>query len=205
MSRSERPLSTDDVDPDPFVQFGRWFDDAATGGALQPEAMTVATATPDGRPSARLVLLRGVDARGFVFYTNTASRKGRELDANPHAAVVLHWPELARQVRATGRVELIDDAESDAYWATRPRGSQISAVASDQSLAVASRDELESRVAALEERFEGVDVPRPEHWGGFRVMPEEIEFWQHRDDRLHDRVRYRLVGPDDWVVERLQP
>ena len=194
----------DDVDADPFVTFGRWFDDAIAHGALQPEAMTLATADADGCPSARMVLLRGVDARGFMFFTNFASRKGRELATNPHAAIVLHWPEVLRQVRAAGRVEVVSEAESDEYWATRPRGSQVGAWASQQSEVVVDRAALEAAVAEQEARFAGADVPRPAGWGGFRLVPHEIEFWQHRHDRLHDRLRYRRVG-DAWRVERLQP
>jgi pyridoxamine 5'-phosphate oxidase len=201
-----RPLHARDLDPDPFVQFGRWFDDAEAHGQLQPDAMVVATSTADGRPSARMVLLRGVDERGFCFYTNFDSRKGEELAANPHAAIALHWPEVLRQVRAVGRVERVADDETDAYWQARPRPSRVSAWASAQSRPVASREELESRVAELEARFAGGDVPRPEGWGGFRVVPHEIEFWQHRDDRLHDRFVYTRAGSDDdWQVTRLQP
>jgi pyridoxamine 5'-phosphate oxidase len=199
-----RALRARDLDPDPFVQFQRWYDDAEANGQLQPEAMVVATSTPDGRPSARMVLLRGVDERGFCFYTNFASRKGVELAANPHAAIALHWPEVLRQVRATGAVERVSDAESDAYWYARPRASRISAWASAQSEPVATREELEARVHEVEARFADVDVPRPEGWGGFRVVPDEIEFWQHRDDRLHDRFLYTRSG-DGWQFVRLQP
>jgi pyridoxamine 5'-phosphate oxidase len=200
----DRPLDEGAVDADPIVEVGRWFDDAVAHGALQPEAMTVATADADGRPSARVVLLRGVDARGFTFFTNYASRKGHELAANPRAAIVLHWPEVQRQVRATGRVEQVSDAESDAYWVTRPRGSQVGAWASHQSEIVADRAALEAEVARQEARFAGGDVPRPAGWGGFRLVPDEIELWQHRVDRLHDRIRYRRAG-GPWVRERLQP
>ena len=199
-----RPLHAHDLDPDPFVQFQRWFDDAEEHGQLQPDAMVVATSTPDGRPSARMVLLRGVDARGFCFYTNFDSRKGEELGANPHAAIALHWPEVLRQVRATGRVERVDDAESDAYWYARPRASRVSAWASAQSQPVATREELEAHVRELEVRFADEEVPRPDGWGGYRVVPGEIEFWQHRDDRLHDRFVY-VRSDDDWQVVRLQP
>jgi pyridoxamine 5'-phosphate oxidase len=199
-----RPLHAADLDPDPFVQFQRWFDDASAHGQLQPDAMVVATSTPDGRPSARMVLLRGVDARGFCFYTNFTSRKGDELAANPRAAIALHWPEVLRQVRATGRVERVSDVESDAYWYARPRASRVSAWASNQSAPVATREELEARVAEVEARFEGGDVPRPEGWGGFRVVPDDLEFWQHRDDRLHDRFVYTR-SDEHWDVTRLQP
>ena len=199
-----RPLHAHDLDPDPFLQFQRWYDDAEEHGQLQPDAMVVATSTTDGRPSARMVLLRGVDARGFCFYTNFDSRKGRELTANPHAAIALHWPEVLRQVRAAGAVERIAGDESDAYWYARPRSSRVSAWASAQSEPVASREELEARVAEVEARFADGEVPRPEGWGGFRVVPDEIELWQHRDDRLHDRFVYVRSG-DHWEHVRLQP
>ena len=208
MPIAARPLHAHDLDADPFVQFQRWYDDADAHGQLQPDAMVVATSTPEGRPSARMVLLRGVDERGFCFYTNFASRKGDELAANPQAAIALHWPEVLRQVRGVGRVERVSDAESDAYWFARPRSSRVSAWASEQSEPVATREELEARVAEMEARFADVDVPRPEGWGGFRVVPDEIEFWQHRDDRLHDRFLYTRSGDSSgagWQVVRLQP
>jgi pyridoxamine 5'-phosphate oxidase len=173
-------------------------------GALQPEAMTVATADVDGRPSARMVLLRDLDGRGFTFFTNYDSRKGRELAANPYAAIVLHWPEVERQVRATGRIERVSAAESDAYWVTRPHGSQVGAWASRQSEVAADRAALEAEVARQEARFGDGDVPRPDGWGGFRLVPDEVELWQHRNDRLHDRIRYRRTG-EVWAIERLQP
>lgn len=201
---ADRPLTEHTVDPDPFVEVGRWFDDAVAHGALQPEAMTVATADVDGRPSARMVLLRDLDGRGFTFFTNYDSRKGRELAANPYAAIVLHWPEVERQVRATGRIERVSAAESDAYWVTRPHGSQVGAWASRQSDVAADRAALEAEVARQEARFGDGDVPRPDGWGGFRLVPDEIELWQHRDDRLHDRIRYRRAG-ESWAIERLQP
>jgi pyridoxamine 5'-phosphate oxidase len=203
-----RALRAQDLDADPFVQFERWYADAREHDQLQPDAMVVATSTPDGRPSARMVLLRGVDERGFCFYTNFASRKGDELARNPHAAIALHWPEVLRQVRATGRVERVADTESDAYWYARPRSSRISAWASAQSEPVATREELEARVSETEARFADGDVPRPEGWGGFRVVPDEIEFWQHRDDRLHDRFVYTRSDNSSgsgWQVVRLQP
>jgi pyridoxamine 5'-phosphate oxidase len=201
-----RALRESDVDPDPFVQFTRWYDDATAHHELQPDAMIVASCTPDAVPSVRMVLLRGVDTRGFCFYTNYDSRKGRELDANPRAAIAFHWPEVLRQVRATGAVERVDDTESDAYWNSRPRASRVSAWASEQSEVVVSRDELEARVGVLERRFGDGDIPRPTGWGGYRVVPDDIEFWQHRDDRLHDRLRYaRRAGGVGWRIERLQP
>ena len=201
----ERELREVDLDPDPFRQFTVWFDDAVDHGQLQPDAMTVATATIDGRPSVRYVLLRGVDDRGVVFYTNFESRKGRELDANSFAAVAFHWPAALRQVRMTGRVERVADEASDLYWAGRPRASRLSAWASEQSEVIGDREELEARVDELEHRFAGIDVPRPTWWGGYRVVPDEIEFWQHRDDRLHDRLRYTRVVSGPWRVARLQP
>jgi pyridoxamine 5'-phosphate oxidase len=200
-----RPLHESDVDPDPFVQFERWYDDAVEHGQLQPDAMIVATSTPDGLPSVRMVLLRGVDERGFCFFTNFESRKGRELDANPRAAIAFHWPEVLRQVRATGAVERVGDDEADAYWYARPRPSRVSAWASAQSEVATSRQALEARVAELEARFDGGDVPRPANWGGYRLVPTEIELWQHRDDRLHDRLRYRRATGDGWRIDRLQP
>jgi pyridoxamine 5'-phosphate oxidase len=201
----ERELHAADLDANPFGQFQHWYDDAVEHGELQPDAMTVATAAADARPSARLVLLRGVDERGFAFFTNRDSRKGRELAANPFVALVLHWPAVARQVRATGTVTQVDDAESDAYWFNRPRASRLSAWASEQSEVVGDREELEARVRELTARFAGGDVPRPAWWGGYRVVPDEIEFWQHREDRLHDRLRYTRLEGGGWRVDRLQP
>jgi pyridoxamine 5'-phosphate oxidase len=210
-----RPLLETEVDPDPFVQFREWFADAGAHGAPQPEAMTVASADAAGHPSARVVLLRGLDDRGFTFYTNYGSRKADELDANPHAAIVFHWHVVGRQVRATGTVERVSTEESDEYWATRPRGSQIGAWASAQSAVVSGRAVLEAAAAEYEARFADDDVaggavPRPPDWGGYRVVPDTIELWQHRDDRLHDRLRYKRVGASadgswTWVLERLQP
>jgi pyridoxamine 5'-phosphate oxidase len=193
------------VDPDPIVQFRRWLDDAERAGALQADAMIVATTTAAGEPSARAVLLRGLDARGFCFFTNYGSRKGLELEANPRAALVFHWPEVARQVRATGSVARVSTAESEAYWVARPRESRISAWASEQSEPIESRDELERRAGEVAERFGDGDVPLPPFWGGYRVVPDEIEFWQHRDDRLHDRLRYTRRADGSWTIERLQP
>ena len=173
------------------MQFTRWYDDALGHGQLQPDAMIVASSTPDGRPSVRMVLLRGVDDRGFCFYTNFESRKGRELDANPHAAIVFHWPEVLRQVRATGAVERVSDVEADAYWFAR------STCESRERVGIGAerrrrRPAPSSRRASsdVEARFADGDVPRPPGWGGYRVVPDDLEFWQHRDDRLHDRLRY---------------
>lgn len=166
--------------------------------------MTLATATLDGRPSARVVLLRGIDERGVTFFTNRTSRKGEELRRNPRAAAVVHWWELGRQVRIEGSVEETSDEESRSYWQTRPRGSQLAAWASRQSHPLSNRDELDERVAEMEERFAGEDVPLPPFWGGYRIIPTGIEFWTHRDDRLHDRVRY-VLEPQGWRIERLAP
>jgi pyridoxamine 5'-phosphate oxidase len=197
-------LAEGDLDPDPVMQFGRWFDAAAAAGLFEPNAMTLATATPDGRPSARMVLLKGVDGGGFVFYTNYRSRKGRELAANPLAALVVHWAELRRQVRVEGRVERTSREESEAYFRTRPLGSRLGAWASEQSRVIAGRDALDRRVTELAARFDDGDVPLPPAWGGFRLVPDAIEFWQGRPDRLHDRLRYRREA-GVWTVERLAP
>jgi pyridoxamine 5'-phosphate oxidase len=198
-------LSEADVHPDPFVQFDRWYDEAARSGNPQPDAMALATATQEGRPSVRMVLLKGRDARGLVFYTNRESQKGREISANPYAAIVLYWVELHRQVRASGDVERLSPAETERYFKTRPRDAQISALASSQSATIASREDLERRVAELRERHEGADVPMPVAWSGFRLRPDVFEFWQGRPTRLHDRLRYTRTADGDWRVERLQP
>jgi pyridoxamine 5'-phosphate oxidase len=197
-----------DLDPDPLAQLRAWLDDARDT-VPQPDAMVVATATPDGRPSARVVLLRGLDDRGLVFFTNRESRKGRELTGNPRAAAVLHWWELGRQVRVEGAVEEVSAGESDAYWETRPRGSRIAAWASPQSRPLVSREELEALVAEAHASFGDGDVPRPGVWGGFRIIPELVELWTHRDDRLHDRIVYRRAqggwAQGGWERERLAP
>lgn len=197
-------LREQDLPPDPLTLVRRWFAEAHAAGIEQADAMTLATATPDGRPSARAVLLKGVDARGFAFFTNYESRKARELEANPHAALVLLWIAQQRQVRATGAVVRLSAEESDAYFATRPRGSQLGAWASQQSRPLPQRAELEDRVAALEARYDGAVVPRPPHWGGYRVEPDEVEVWQGRPNRLHDRIAYTRTA-DGWERTRLQP
>lgn len=199
-------LSEDAVAPDPFVEFARWYAEARAVHGDDADAMVVATADATGAPSARVVLLRGHDARGFCFFTSYDSRKGQELTANPRAALVWHWPGLHRQVRATGVVERVSDAESDAYWHSRPQASRWSAWASAQSRPVASRSELEAAVAAARDRFGDGPVERPPFWGGFRLVPDAVELWLHRDDRLHDRVEYRRADPTaPWSVTRLQP
>jgi pyridoxamine 5'-phosphate oxidase len=197
-------LAEADVDADPVVQFGRWFELAEQAGLLEPHAMTLATATPDGRPSARMVLLRGFDERGFCFYTNYQSRKGDELAANPRAALVFWWDKLERQVRVEGRVERTSRAESEAYFASRPPGSQLSAAASPQSRVIEDRATLERRVAELATAMPDGQLQLPEFWGGYRLVPDVVEFWQGRPNRLHDRLRYRRAG-DTWKLERLAP
>lgn len=190
-------------DDDPIGVLQAWLDEARAAVSA-PDAMTLATATPDGKPSARVVLLRGLDERGLTFFTNRASRKGDELRSNPHAAVALHWWELGRQVRVEGVVAELPTEESAAYWSTRPRGSQIAAWASPQSKPLADRAELDLRVSEAEERFADDDVPLPPFWGGYRLVPESIELWTHRDDRLHDRVRY-VREQGGWRRELLGP
>jgi len=193
------------ADPDPLKQFQRWFDEARARVSQLPEAMTLATATTDGKPSARLVLLKQVDERGFVFYTNYRSSKARDLEANPFAALVFYWPQLERQVRVEGTVTRTSAAESDKYFQSRPRDSQIGALASPQSEVIPNRDVLEQRLAELEEEYRGREVARPEHWGGYRLNPERIEFWKGRPGRLHDRFLYELQSDGSWVIKRLAP
>lgn len=193
------------VDPDPFRQFDAWMCDARASFPYDPTAMTLATVGEDGRPSARVVLLKGFDERGFVFFTNYESRKGVELRERPWAALVFHWADRARQVRVEGRVEPATEGESDAYFATRPRGSQLGAAASPQSRVVAGREALDARLSQVSLENEGRPVPRPPHWGGFRVAPMSIEFWQSQTDRMHDRLRYRRSEGGVWLIERLAP
>jgi pyridoxamine 5'-phosphate oxidase len=199
-----QPLREEDVDPDPLRQFAAWFDEAGESGMRAPEAMAVASATPEGRPSVRMVLMKQFDERGFVFFTNYESRKGQELLANPHAALLFHWDTLGRQVRIEGPAERVGQEESARYVRSRPRGSQLSALASPQSRPVESRAELERLVAELEALSADGELPLPEHWGGIRVRPERYEFWQHREDRLHDRLVYTRED-GGWRIERLAP
>jgi len=189
---------------DPLEQFEHWFAEAKRAGVEVPEAMTLATADAEGAPSARMVLLKGVGEDGFVFYTGYGSRKSEELEQNPRAALVFYWRPLGRQVRVEGSVERVSESESAAYFATRPRGSQLAAWASQQSRPLGSREELERRYAELEREYEGREVPLPPHWGGYRLRPEAIEFWEHRENRLHDRIRYTRAR-EGWKVERLSP
>jgi pyridoxamine 5'-phosphate oxidase len=194
-----------DVDANPFQQFQVWFDQAVAAALPEPNAMTLATATPDGIPSARVVLLKGFDERGFVFYTNYQSRKGQELAQNPKAALVFWWAELERQVRLEGPIEKVSDQETETYFHSRPIGSQLGAWVSHQSQVIASRDVLEQRLEELKARYENQVIPRPAHWGGYRLIPKAIEFWQGRSNRLHDRLCYKRVSHDSWNVERLSP
>lgn len=197
-------LDLADVAADPIDQFSRWFDEARRADILEPNAMTLATATPDGLPSARIVLLKDVSPRGFTFFTDYRSRKGEELAANPRAALVFLWKEVERQVRITGTVERVSREESAAYYRSRPAGSRIGAWASRQSAVIAARSALEEAVASAAARYPDDDIPLPPHWGGYRVIPGELEFWQGRSNRLHDRLRYR-ASTEGWRIERLSP
>ncbi|MGB2952881.1 MAG: pyridoxamine 5'-phosphate oxidase [Gaiellaceae bacterium] len=197
-----QPLDETDLDREPMRQFEAWFREAA--GLPLPEATALATATRDGRPSARMVLLKGADERGFTFFTGYESRKASELAENPHAALLFYWYALGRQVRVEGTVEPVEPEESEAYFRTRPRLAQLAAWASAQSRPLAGREELETRFAQLESEFEGREIPLPPHWGGYRLAPEAFEFWQHRENRLHDRFRYTRAR-EGWTIERLGP
>ncbi|MFI8852507.1 pyridoxamine 5'-phosphate oxidase [Streptomyces sp. 891-h] len=199
-------LSEKDLAPDPFAQFALWFAQATASGLHEPNAMVCSTADEQGRPSSRTVLLKRYDERGFVFFTNYGSRKGREIEANPYASLLFPWHGIARQVIISGAVERTGRDETAAYFRTRPHGSQLGAWASEQSSRVASREELDRLYAQLAERYpEGEDVPAPAQWGGYRVRPETVEFWQGRENRLHDRLRYRLAAAGTWEIERLCP
>lgn len=204
LSYSRAALTEASADRDPMVQFGAWFSQALAAEVPEPNAMTLATAAADGTPNARTVLLKGFDERGFVFYTNYESRKGRELEANPRASLLFYWAELERQVRMTGRVERVDAAESDAYFRSRPRGHQAGAWASRQSEVLDGRDALDRQALEAAARFAEGEIPRPPQWGGYRVVPDVYEFWQGRENRLHDRLEYvREAG--GWRIRRLSP
>jgi pyridoxamine 5'-phosphate oxidase len=198
-------LELEHMDPDPLRQFMRWFSDAEAAAEPEAAGMVLATVGSDGFPSARMVLLRGMDSRGFIFYTNRQSRKAREMEANPNVALVFHWQKLERQVRVEGRIEPAPDDVADAYFQTRPRGSQLGAWASPQSEKIVSRVELEARIAEVEARFADGPIPRPPFWGGYRVIPAWIEFWQGRTSRLHDRLCYRRRDNEGWSIVRLAP
>jgi len=198
------PLDVDDLLADPVAQWRQWYDEAVAAGVDEPNAMALATVDGDGHPDCRFVLVRGADAHGFTFFTNLESAKARQLRSVPWAALTFAWMRMHRQVRLRGAVEQVDRAEADAYFANRPRGSQLAAWASPQSSVLANRADLDARYAAASSRFSG-DVPRPPHWGGFRVRPGEFEFWQGRANRLHDRFRYRRANGGSWTIERLAP
>jgi pyridoxamine 5'-phosphate oxidase len=206
MSDYGEPLREQDVDRDPLRQFAAWYEQAAAADLRLPEAVALATASADGAPSVRMVLMKGFDEHGFVFFSNYESRKGRELAENPRAALLFHWDPLGRQVRIEGPVARTSVEETAAYVRSRARGSQLSALASPQSETIDSREELERRVAELEQRYgEAGELPLPQNWGGFRLVPESIELWQQRHDRLHDRLRYRRDEDGGWSLERLAP
>jgi len=198
-------LDEREVDPDPIRQFSVWFDQAREATGHEPNAMAVATASPDGMPSVRMVLLKAFDERGFVFYTNYESPKGRDLEANPRAALLFHWPELERQVRISGDVERVTREETEAYFQSRPRGSQIASAVSRQSQPIPNREALIEAFAAMEATYDGKPIPVPENWGGYRVRPTAIEFWQGRPSPLHDRIRYPRQPDGSWRIERLMP
>ena len=197
-------LSETEIDPNPFIQFKKWFEQALAAQLPEPNAMTIATTTPDGKPSARMVLLKDFDERGFVFFTNYNSRKGQELAQNPQAAIVFWWAELERQVRILGSVEKVSESESNDYFESRPAKSRLGAWASNQSEIITNREVLEQRMQELQSKYENQEIPRPQHWGGLRVIPTEIEFWQGRSSRLHDRLLYTL-DDGSWKIQRLSP
>lgn len=198
-------LNETEVDLNPFIQFKQWFDQARAAQLPEPNAMTLSTATPDGKPSARIVLLKDFDTRGFVFYTNYNSQKGQELAENPQAALVFWWAELERQVRICGHVEKVSEPESDEYFYSRPFTSRLGAWASNQSEVIENRQVLETKFDELRNKYLNQDIPRPPHWGGLRVIPVEIEFWQGRSSRLHDRLLYTAINRGNWKIERLSP
>lgn len=198
-------LRRSDLDPNPIKQFAKWFGEAAAAEIRDVNAMSLATATADGMPSSRIVLLKGISDRGFVFYTNYNSAKGRELEENPRAALNLYWVQLERQIRISGTVEKTTREDSEEYFHSRPIGSQLGAWASEQSEAIPNREALEAKLTEVTDRFGGGVIPLPPHWGGYRVVPATIEFWQGRTNRLHDRFRYSLQGEGSWLIERLSP
>jgi pyridoxamine 5'-phosphate oxidase len=198
-------LSEKEIDPNPFIQFKFWFDQAVAAQLPEPNAMTLATSTPDGKPSARMVLLKNFDERGFVLFTNYNSHKGQAIAANPYGALVFWWAELERQVRIVGTVEKISAEESDGYFEVRPHNSRLGAWASNQSEVISSRENLEAQLQEFQRKYENQEVPRPPHWGGFRVIAQEIEFWQGRSSRLHDRLLYTRLNDGGWKIERLSP
>lgn len=198
-------LDEAEVAVDPIQQFGVWWQEALQSEIVEVNAMTLATANEQGIPSARIVLLKGFDERGFVFFSNYESQKAGDLQVNPLASLVFFWKELERQVRISGRVEKVTELESDQYFQSRPEGSRIGAWASPQSTVITSREVIEEKVAALQASFEGKEIPRPLHWGGYRVLPVKIEFWQGRSNRLHDRIQYSLQANGHWIIERLAP
>ena len=202
---SSSPINESAVDANPISFFGKWFDEAMAAEVREPNAMTLATATRDGIPSARIVLLKGADKNGFSFYSNYLSRKGKELAKNPSACLVFFWPELGRQVRIEGKILKLSKEESEAYFASRPFGSQLGAVVSPQSQVIANREILDVAYTAYEQKFEGKKIPKPAHWGGYILQPIAIEFWQGRESRLHDRVKYALMEKGKWKIERLAP
>lgn len=201
---SRASLSETDVNPNPIEQFSKWFNEAISAQVPEANAMSVSTATADGRPSSRILLIKDIDQRGFTFFTNYESRKGRELDSNPFAALLFYWIELERQVRIEGRVERISDEENDAYYNSRPVKSRLGAIASAQSRPVASREVLEARVQEVEKQY-GDHPVRPPQWGGYRLVPDYLEFWQGRPSRLHDRIVYQRQPDGSWQLQRLQP
>jgi pyridoxamine 5'-phosphate oxidase len=198
-------LVESDLDPDPIVQFRVWFTEAQAAKGIEPNAMTVATADASGDPSARTVLLKGLDERGFIFYSNYDSAKGNQLAANPRAELLFYWPELERQVRIHGDVERLERSASEEYFRSRPIGNQLGALASPQSTVIPNREYLQELYDTLEQQYGSDSVPMPDHWGGYRVCPQLLEFWQGRKSRLHDRLRYRRDADGGWIVERLAP
>lgn len=204
-NHTKAALDENTIHPDPFQQFHLWLNQALESELPEPNAMTLATTTPDGKPSARMVLLKSLDQKGFVFYTNYTSRKAQQLEANPQAALVFWWAELERQVRIEGIVEKVTPQESDAYFNSRPLGSKLGAWASPQSSIIPSRETLENNLTHYENQYQDQTIPRPPHWGGFRLIPHQIEFWQGRPKRLHDRLVYSLDDQGKWGITRLAP